>query len=1632
MKGWAVGLFAFALMMVALVSTASALTPNCFDKINNDPSSGHSGIDCADRWTAYGDANNIGAETCPVTLHPKLGPNGQYCWNGLMPVCSPGQNEYDGNYYAGWVCPDGPAYETYVPNGEYGSDTYDEYNEYNEYNDYYYDSGYDDYYYEDSYYYDDYSYTFCGDGICSYGEHCFSDCEYGQGNDFNYYYDYGYYDGGYAGFDYCYVDAPYVAYEGDTTPIRVVFYGSAPYSAEVDCGDGSTATAYRNGVYSYDGAMYAYCHYNYQGIFYPRAYVGGSVCYGDSVEVRGASPNYYYDDDYYDDYDDDGDYYPYPSPKPTVTATPTPEPKNPGCALTAMPGAIQEGGSSVVSVSYYDLSAVPNSISINCGNGATKNAVNCYGKTGSCSVFCNYPDEGEYDAIASASGIACSPTTIEVGAATAEKCSDGTSFGTCSINQPKYCDEGLLVDRASICGCPEDMVRSGERCKEPAGSCSLILNPSTVRANGQSTAVITFDGITSPIAQVLCGNGETQTASCISSGNLKGTCTATCAYGEENSYPVTYQVRGIVSGVTCGSANVRVTAPLEDAGTLLAKVSECESGEALEQARVRIEGENDYYTDRNGQLKVQLEPATYNLQVSKSNYLQATQTVVVQRGKISTADVCLQSEGCDIDAILVRTPQTDDARSPLLFQIKVTNNLNMDNTVQIEYSSAYNIDGPQTITLGAHASQTISVYVTTSGSRTGRSYGTVSITGTSDCAKNIDLPINVVGGLSIELEQPYKESFGGKKVCYDLLVRNRGENEGTVTLTYTGDFDAEFSPAQFYLNAQEIKDGVEFCVSVPSGESGTHTFALRALSGISDALSFATLKVLESGDFETDIDDSCIFIEDGRMYPISISNDVADGDYSVSLRENGVNARVTPSMLYNFKRGTSRTVYISADERNFDSGSTEYVQLLLKRDGEIALQRDVCLTTDRYYYDDYYYDGHYYYYDGGHYYNPPSTSVSGIYTQLSQNSLNLAKEASGSTILSVKNTGGRGDYFYIRVDAPLQVSISDSAFYLAPDEEKKVTIRVTAGAEAKRYSIPIKIFQGSGSGGVNYQGSIGSSTAFIRCGDGRTVGLECDEGTSSCAANCRYTDVGSFTLEANVGNLQCEENEIRVIGDGSRGCAVSVESYVPGDTRTTIRVRYYNLPNEPSNEEIQVYCGNGNTVTATDCDGTSGTCTASCYYSGTSTVTVGASASGISCTSREIKVGKENSYCSISSPGLVREGDVATVSLKYRNARFGGQFYPYSYRTDDGYYESGRLMKTETLQVIVAGGGSTATIPASDLKPDAIEFKRVVAGDLPSTGKGNVAVTLKNLRDYKLDEIVLLAEELPAGVSLVQVEPFEISSNGERTIYFQLQSENAREGKYEPKLKIRFDSQSLEKAFELRIVPESESLNAEVTISNIIYESGDGGGRARIDFSVRNLERSPMQISALFREIPSEWGFRVEPPLGMIAPGDVGNFSANISAKGVESKSYSAVIELRSVDGRTLSVPVVLEFNKLNPLSGLFSFASGLGALQIIIILLIVAVAAIAYASMKSGAKEGDEDERNDRLRGIGDEISGSEKQTTLLDEKKFTKGPLKRHKYEKVRWAEEPDDYESTYIEMDEDSKEDRLSFQKKEDEEE
>ena len=80
-----------------------------------------------------------------------------------------------------------------------------------------------------------------------------------------------------------------------------------------------------------------------------------------------------------------------------------------------------------------------------------------------------------------------------VGAAppTPDKCSDGTSYGQCSSTKPKYCDNGNLINKCQVCGCP-----SSQTCKVD-GSCTpsleVICTDSSRLGDANNDGIVTYE-----------------------------------------------------------------------------------------------------------------------------------------------------------------------------------------------------------------------------------------------------------------------------------------------------------------------------------------------------------------------------------------------------------------------------------------------------------------------------------------------------------------------------------------------------------------------------------------------------------------------------------------------------------------------------------------------------------------------------------------------------------------------------------------------------------------------------------------------------------------------------------------------------------------------------------------------------------------------------------------------------------------------------------------------------------------------------------------------------------------------------------------------------------------------------------
>jgi predicted nucleic acid binding AN1-type Zn finger protein len=55
-------------------------------------------------------------------------------------------------------------------------------------------------------------------------------------------------------------------------------------------------------------------------------------------------------------------------------------------------------------------------------------------------------------------------------------CGDGTFYNTCSLDKPYYCDNGILIENVSACGCPDYLSVSGNSCISIYQSGQKLLN----------------------------------------------------------------------------------------------------------------------------------------------------------------------------------------------------------------------------------------------------------------------------------------------------------------------------------------------------------------------------------------------------------------------------------------------------------------------------------------------------------------------------------------------------------------------------------------------------------------------------------------------------------------------------------------------------------------------------------------------------------------------------------------------------------------------------------------------------------------------------------------------------------------------------------------------------------------------------------------------------------------------------------------------------------------------------------------------------------------------------------------------------------------------------------------------------
>ena len=114
-----------------------------------------------------------------------------------------------------------------------------------------------------------------------------------------------------------------------------------------------------------------------------------------------------------------------------------------------------------------------------------------------------------------------------------QKCSDGTLYGQCSTNKPKYCDNGNLIDKCVTCNCPsnktckisgscETAIACQDECSQ-IGSKKCSNNGYQTCGNYDADNCLEWSSITNCLSNTICQNGSCIQQKC-SDGTLYSQC----------------------------------------------------------------------------------------------------------------------------------------------------------------------------------------------------------------------------------------------------------------------------------------------------------------------------------------------------------------------------------------------------------------------------------------------------------------------------------------------------------------------------------------------------------------------------------------------------------------------------------------------------------------------------------------------------------------------------------------------------------------------------------------------------------------------------------------------------------------------------------------------------------------------------------------------------------------------------------------------------------------------------------------------------------------------------------------------------------------------------------------------------
>lgn len=442
-------------------------------------------------------------------------------------------------------------------------------------------------------------------------------------------------------------------------------------------------------------------------------------------------------------------------------------------------------------------------------------------------------------------------------------CTDGTPINTCSNSKPQYCTSNqVLVERPNQCGCPADETLLGSSCVSLQSTCTLQLNPNTIRNGETIVATVNYDQYQNkPNGFIDCGNGQISQLTC--TGNTYGTCTTTCTYN--NPTLTSANAKAYLNANLCSSANLQINGnaqlppanaqPNADYSRAVFHITDCETGENLQGATISITpvhliGENNgrltsdiVNTNQNGAAQIAyFQQGLYDAFITKDTYIKESTTISLVDTRVQVTNICLHSTQYPRDdaqpGLQPAKPQPQEPQNPTL-----------------------------------HI-------------------------------------------LAMRAPQLQTKIYPGQEKCIDLYVQNKGTQPEQVNANALnqGDFEVKFEQDAFELGPNSEKK-IQTCILAPINSQNLNQLQIQFSSQAAQVtqpitLSTKTLPQLESN--------NCIQVDNTKTLqyiPVEITNPSETNNFDVEVDSNDINARAVTPAIFNFKQSTTRAITLAVSPK---------------------------------------------------------------------------------------------------------------------------------------------------------------------------------------------------------------------------------------------------------------------------------------------------------------------------------------------------------------------------------------------------------------------------------------------------------------------------------------------------------------------------------------------------------------------------------------------------------------------------------------------------------------------------------------------------------------------------------------------